>query len=87
MEYHYKTKGTCSRTIDVELDGDRIKAVKFHGGCNGNLKGITTLIQGAFAREIIEKCRGIQCGMRGTSCPDKLTRALEEALAAEKPEN
>ena len=57
MEYHYKTKGTCSRTIDVELDGDRIKAVKFHGGCNGNLKGITTLVQGP-PREIIEKCRG-----------------------------
>jgi len=86
MEYHYKTKGTCSRTIDVELDGDRIKAVKFYGGCNGNLKGITTLVQGASAREIIKKCKGIQCGMRGTSCPDQLARALEEALAAEKPE-
>ena len=69
MEYHYKTKGTCSRRIDVELEDGRIKTVKFHGGCNGNLQGITALIQ---------------CGMRGTSCPDQLAHALEEALAAEK---
>ena len=84
MEYHYKTKGTCSRRIDVELEDGRIKAVKFHGGCNGNLQGITALIQGAPTLEIIRKCKGIQCGMRGTSCPDQLAHALEEALAAEK---
>ena len=77
MEYHYKTKGTCSRRIDVELEDGRIKTVKFHGGC-------TALIQGAPALEIIRKCKGIQCGMRGTSCPDQLAHALEEALAAEK---
>ena len=47
MEYHYKTKGTCSRRIDVELEDGRIKTVKFHGGCNGNLQGITALIQGS----------------------------------------
>ena len=52
MEYHYKTKGTCSRRIDVELEDGRIKTVKFHGGCNGNLQGITALIQGAPALEI-----------------------------------
>lgn len=62
MEYHYKTKGTCSRRIDVELEDGRIKTVKFHGGCNGNLQGITALIQGAPALEIIRKCKGIQCG-------------------------
>lgn len=84
MEYHYKTKGTCSRSIDVELEDGRIKSVKFHGGCNGNLQGITALIQGASAEEIIQKCKGIRCGMRSTSCPDQLAHALEEALAAQK---
>ena len=84
MEYHYKTKGTCSRSIDIELDGDKIKTVKFHGGCNGNLQGITKLIQGASAQDIIEKCKGICCGMRGTSCPDQLAHALEEAMASQK---
>ncbi len=84
MEYHYKTKGTCSRSIDLELEDGRIKKVQFHGGCNGNLQGITALIQGASAQEIIQKCKGIRCGMRSTSCPDQLAHALEEALAAEK---
>ena len=62
----------------MELEDGRIKTVKFHGGCNGNLQGITALIQGAPALEIIRKCKGIQCGMRGTSCPDQLAHALEE---------
>lgn len=84
MTYHYKTRGTCSQSIDIELEGDIIKSVVFQGGCNGNLKGITALVRGASAKEVIEKCRGITCGMKRTSCPDQLAQALTEALTAQK---
>ena len=80
MMYSYKTKGTCSRQIDVELDGDVIKDVKFYGGCNGNLKGISHLVKGMKVEDVIEKLENIKCGMKGTSCPDQLARALKENL-------
>ena len=77
--YSYKTKGTCSGQIDVELDGDIIKSVKFYGGCNGNLQGISRLVEGMDIDEVIARTRGIRCGMKPTSCPDQLARALEQA--------
>ena len=81
MKTTYMTKGTCSYQIDLELDGDVIRSVQFHGGCNGNLKGISQLVAGMKAQDAIERLRGVRCGMKPTSCPDQLARALEAALA------
>ena len=81
MTFTYNTKGTCSRKITLELDGDIVKSVSFEGGCNGNLKCISSLITGMKAEDVIERCKGITCGMKGTSCPDQLASALEAALS------
>lgn len=81
MEYHYKTKGTCSREIIVDLDGDTVKSVRVIGGCDGNLKGIAALVAGMRAQDVIDRCKGIRCGRRPTSCPDQLACALAEALS------
>ena len=81
MSYLYKTKGTCSTMIEVELDGHIVKDVKFTGGCNGNLKGISALIRGQKAQDVIERVKGIQCGPKSTSCPDQLAHALEAYLS------
>lgn len=80
MKFTYNTSGTCSRKIDIEMDGTIIKSVRFDGGCNGNAKGIGALIAGMDARDVISRCKGIRCGMRGTSCPDQLANALEGYL-------
>ncbi len=76
----YQTKGTCSSAIDIEMDGNTIKSVAFTGGCNGNLKGIASLVAGMDAKEAIEKLKGIRCGFKPTSCPDQLAHALEQIL-------
>ena len=78
MMYSYKTKGTCSRQIDVELDGDVIKDVKFYGGCNGNLQGLSRLVKGMKVEDVIKKLEGVRCSGRPTSCPDQLCHALHE---------
>lgn len=82
MQYHYETKGTCSRAIDIDLDEatGTIRSVRFTGGCNGNTKGLTALVEGQKATDVIARLRGIRCGMRPTSCPDQLAEALTEAL-------
>lgn len=79
----YATKGTCSRFIDFDLEDGIVKNVSFTGGCNGNLKGIGSLVEGMKAEDAIKKLSGITCGMKATSCPDQLARALEAALAGE----
>ena len=84
MIYTYATKGTCSRSIDVELDGNTIKSVSFLGGCHGNLQGISKLVEGMSVEEAIKRLRGICCGSKTTSCPDQLTIALEEAMKAQQ---
>ena len=76
----YATRGTCARQIDVEVEDGVITYVKFHGGCNGNLKGISKLTVGMKAEDVIKNLKGITCGFRDTSCPDQLTKALEQAL-------
>lgn len=76
----YKTSGTCSSAIDIEMDGSIIKSVAFTGGCNGNLKGISSLVTGMDAKDAISRLKGIRCGFRPTSCPDQLARALEQIL-------
>ena len=82
--YTYRTKGVCSRAINVEVEGDSIKHVDFIGGCNGNLQGISRLVEGMKAEEAIARMRGIRCGFKNTSCPDQLAIALGEALAQGK---
>ena len=78
----YKTKGTCSVAIDVELNNDgTIGDVSFQGGCNGNLQGISALVKGMKPEDAISKLRGIKCGFKPTSCPDQLSYALEQAVA------
>ena len=77
----YKTKGTCSTMIDVELKDGVIDSVKFTGGCNGNLQGISALVKGMKPEEAISRLTGIRCGFKPTSCPDQLAHALEEMIA------
>lgn len=78
MEYRYTPQGVCSREMIIELDGDIIKSVKIVGGCPGNTVGLTYMIQGRKIDEVIEKLKGIPCGIKKTSCPDQLAKALEE---------
>jgi len=81
MEIHYTPKGVCSKGIDIELDGDVIKSVKFHGGCSGNTQGVAALAQGMTVQEYIKRCKDIKCGFKTTSCPAQLAEALEEAMS------
>ena len=78
MKFEYHTEGTCSRNIILEMDGDTIQSVQFIGGCNGNLKGIASLVKGRKIDEVIGDLKGIDCNFKGTSCPDQLAKALEE---------
>lgn len=80
MTHTYKTRGTCARQIDFELDNGIVKNVSFFGGCNGNLKGIGALVEGRPAEEVIALLKGMKCGFKPTSCPDQLAQALETAL-------
>jgi len=80
MSYIYKTKGTCSTQIELDLDGDVVHNVKFTGGCNGNLKAIPKLVEGLTVAQI----GGIKCGFKNTSCGDQLAKACREAYEAQK---
>ncbi|MBE6737863.1 MAG: TIGR03905 family TSCPD domain-containing protein [Ruminococcaceae bacterium] len=80
MKYTYITHGVCSRQIVLELEGTTIKEAAFIGGCHGNTQGIAALVKGMEAEDAIERLEGINCGGRGTSCPDQLATALKEAL-------
>ncbi len=84
MSYLYKTNGTCSTQIEVELDGDIVKDVKFTGGCHGNLQAIPRLVQGMTVDEVERRIGGIRCGMKNTSCGDQLAKALREAYNAQQ---
>lgn len=87
MSYKYKTRGTCSSMIEVELDGNVVKNVKFTGGCDGNLKAIPKLVQGLTVEQVEEKLSGISCSGRPTSCGDQLARACRAAYEAESDSN
>ncbi len=78
----YKTKGTCSTQIDLEVTDGIVRNVKFTNGCNGNLQGISKLVEGMKAEDAIAKLRGIKCGFKPTSCPDQLSYAIEQAMNA-----
>ena len=80
MKTIYKTSRTCSSAIEVDLEDGIVKNVTFRGGCMGNTRGISALVKGMPAEEVITRLKGIDCNGRGTSCPDQLARALEQAL-------
>ena len=81
MKHTYFTEGTCSQMIDFEIDDNGlIRNVVFTGGCNGNLQGISRLVEGMKVEEAINKLEGIRCGYKSTSCPDQLARALKETI-------
>lgn len=77
----YRTSGTCAQAIDFEVVDGIVKNVKFIGGCGGNTQGVSALVEGMKAEEVISRLKGIKCGMKGTSCPDQLAKAIEGALA------
>ena len=81
MDYTYRTKGTCSREISFELDGDRVKNVHFVGGCDGYLKAVAKLVDGMTVEQIEKLLRGNTCGMKPTSCADQFAKALTQAVA------
>ena len=74
----FKTKGTCSKSIDFEVDNNIITSIHFTGGCDGNLKGIAKLVVGMNIDDVIERLSGVTCGFKSTSCPDQLAHALME---------
>ncbi|MBO5242272.1 MAG: TIGR03905 family TSCPD domain-containing protein [Lachnospiraceae bacterium] len=77
----YKPNGVCSSAIDIEVDGNTIRSVKFTGGCHGNLQGISRLVEGMQVEDAISRLKGIRCGFKNTSCPDQLAQALESIKA------
>jgi uncharacterized protein (TIGR03905 family) len=78
MEYRYKTHGVCSTEIILDVENDIINNIKIINGCNGNLKGIASLLKGMNIDDVIERLKGIKCGFKDTSCPDQIAKALEE---------
>jgi uncharacterized protein (TIGR03905 family) len=74
----YKTMGVCSRNIDIEIENDVIVSAKYTGGCSGNTQGVAALVVGMSVDEAISRLSGIKCGLKSTSCPDQLAKALLE---------
>ena len=79
MQFEYRTQGTCSSRILFEIEDHRLHNVRYIGGCNGNLQGVGRLVEGMDIDEVQEKLAGIRCGMKSTSCPDQLARAIAQA--------
>ena len=82
MTFEYKPSGVCSRKYTFEMEGDVIKGCKIEGGCAGNLLGISKIITGMKAEDVIKAFQGTKCGMKPTSCPDQISRALKSYLEA-----
>lgn len=76
--FTYKTKGTCSKSIEIQVEGDVVENVRFEGGCDGNTKGVASLVKGMKIQQVIDKLKGIDCKGKGTSCPDQLATALTQ---------
>jgi uncharacterized protein (TIGR03905 family) len=81
MEFEYKTHGVCSRRITFTIEDNKIHGVAFEGGCNGNAKGVSALVEGMDADDAVRRLKGITCGFKPTSCPDQLAQAIEQAKA------
>ena len=84
MKYSYKTRGVCAMKIEFDLDGDVVRNIRFLGGCDGNLKAISKLVDGMTVDQIESKLRGNTCGRKPTSCADQLARAVREAYNAKR---
>jgi uncharacterized protein (TIGR03905 family) len=80
----FKTRGTCSSQISFEIEDGKLKNVRFNNGCSGNLQGISSLVEGMPAHEVIARLKGINCQGRGTSCPDQLACAIESVLKTQQ---
>ncbi len=80
MKYQYRTKGTCSQRIEFEIEDGKIRNVVFFGGCDGNLKALSKLVEGMSPADVEAKLRGNTCGFKSTSCADQLAIALRQAL-------
>ena len=84
MEYRYHPQGTCSREIVLQMEDGIVTNLEIIGGCPGNSQGVAALVRGMPAHEVVKRLKGIDCGGRGTSCPDQVARAISEALDAEE---
>ena len=84
MTYNYKTRGVCASTITFDLENGIVSNVSFRGGCNGNLKAVSKLVNGMEASKLIDILKGNICGFKGTSCADQLAIAVEQALNSDK---
>ena len=80
MTVEYTPKGVCYRKIEIDIENGIINKVRFVGGCNGNTQGISKLVEGMKAEDVISRLEGVNCNGRGTSCPDQLAKALKEAI-------
>lgn len=80
MTVEYTPKDVCSRKIEIDIENGIINKVRFVGGCNGNTQGISKLVEGMKAEDVISRLEGVNCNGRGTSCPDQLAKALKEAI-------
>ena len=87
MKFQYRTRNTCSSVISFDIQNGIVTHVTFTGGCNGNLKAVSALVDEMTVEEIEKKCKGITCGRRPTSCPDQLALAVRKALEAERKSN
>jgi len=79
MQFEHRNKGTCSQSVRFEIEDNKVKNVQFLGGCHGNLQGISKLAEGMDADELIARLKNIRCGLKQTSCPDQLAKAVLEA--------
>ncbi len=84
---NYKTSGVCARNIDFEVEDGKLTKVNFEGGCNGNLKGLGSLLIGMDINDVIERLEGTTCGNKSTSCPDQMANALKNYLLEYKANN
>ena len=80
MTYRFQTRGVCSRSVSFDITDGRVSNVQFEGGCSGNTKGIAALTEGMEAEEVVRRLSGIRCGIKPTSCPDQLAKAVQQAL-------
>ncbi len=78
--YRYTTEGTCSKLIEIDVDNGVISDVRFLGGCHGNLQGIAALVKGMAVADVMKRVEGIRCGNKMTSCPDQLSKALQQVV-------
>ena len=84
MAYQYRTRGVCARNITFDIVDGKVVDVHFEGGCAGNTQGVARLVDGMDATEAIRRLEGIQCGFKGTSCPDQLAKAIQQALTEQQ---